>query len=99
MDIMAIVMLLIGIPIGAVIWALVRTVVFKEQSEKARIELEKAKKESEKVIKEAEKEAQRIINDGRKETERQKNGLLDEFKDREKRLNKREEQLSSRDEP
>lgn len=98
MDIMAIVMLLIGIPLGAVIWALVKTLLFKEKSEKARIELEKAKRESEKVIKDAEKEAQKIVNDGRKETERQKNGLLDEFKDREKRLNKREEQLSSRDE-
>lgn len=91
-------MLIIGIVIGGLLWAMSRSLVFKEKMEKANKELSNAKDEAAKVIKEAEIKAQEIVLEGKKETENSKNELLKEFKEREKRLNKREEQLTQRDE-
>ena len=94
----SIIFLIIGILLGAALWAMSRSLVFKEKMEKAQKELSNAKDDAAKVVKEAEIKAQEIILEGKKETENSKNELLREFKEREKRLNKREEQLTQRDE-
>ena len=94
----SIIFLIIGIAIGAALWAMSRSLVFKEKMEKAQKELSNAKDDAAKVVKEAEIKAQEIILEGKKETENSKNELLKEFKERERRLNKREEQLTQRDE-
>ncbi len=94
----SIIFLIIGILLGAALWAMSRSLVFKEKMEKANKELSNAKDDAAKVVKEAEIKAQEIILEGKKETENSKNELLREFKEREKRLNKREEQLTQRDE-
>jgi ribonucrease Y len=99
MDVLVIViMFFVGIPVGALLWALYSKIALKEKLEKAKIEFEHAKEKAQSVTKEAELKAQEIYLEGIKKTENQKNGLLQEFKEREKRLNKREEQLSSKDE-
>ena len=94
----SIIFLIIGILLGAALWAMSRSLVFKEKMEKAQKELSNAKDDAAKVVKEAEIKAQEIILEGKKETENSKNELLKEFKERERRLNKREEQISQRDE-
>ncbi|MGI6393943.1 MAG: ribonuclease Y [bacterium] len=94
----SIIALVIGIPIGALLWSMYKTIVYKEKTEKAQRDLENSKSQAEKIIKEAEIKVQENILEGRKKTEEQKNDLLKEFKEREKRLNKREEQLALRDE-
>ncbi|HRZ80208.1 MAG TPA: Rnase Y domain-containing protein, partial [bacterium] len=98
MNLTAIIMLVIGLVLGALIWHMFKTIAYKEKVERANKDLESAKKEAEKIIKEAQLKAQETILEGRKTTEDQKNDLLREFKEREKRLNKREEQLALRDE-
>lgn len=98
MNLTAIIMLVIGLVLGALIWHMFKTIAYKEKVERANKDLESAKKEVEKIIKEAQLKAQETILEGRKTTEDQKNDLLREFKEREKRLNKREEQLALRDE-
>ncbi len=95
---LSILMLVLGLVFGAVIFALGRALIFKDQMEKARKEADVAKTKADEIIKSAELKSQELILEGRKETENQKNELLKEFKEREKRLNKREEQLTAKDE-
>lgn len=98
MDVIGIVMLLIGMLIGGVFWALARTLIFKEKHEKARRDLEHSQEKVDAIVKEAEIRKQEILLEGRKENEKAKSGILYEFKERERRMNKREEQLGSREE-
>lgn len=98
MELTSIIMLVLGIVIGAAFWGMFRILVFKEKMEKAKKELDDAKSEADKIVKQAEIQAQENILEGKKATEGQKNELLKEFKERERRLNKREEQLAQRDE-
>ncbi|HPG34904.1 MAG TPA: ribonuclease Y [bacterium] len=98
MDITSIIMLIIGIPVGALLWSMYKTIAYKEKMERARKDLENAKTQAEKILKESQLKSQENILEGKKATEEQKNELLKEFKEREKRLNKREEQLALRDE-
>ncbi|HSA33390.1 MAG TPA: ribonuclease Y [bacterium] len=98
MDTTTIIMLLIGLLLGAAFCYMALNLVFKSKTEKWRKAAEEAQSKSEAIIKQAELKAQEILLEGRKETERQKNDLLREFKEREKRLNKKEEQNDARDE-
>ncbi len=98
MDVIGIVMLLIGIVIGAVLWALVRELMFKKKAEEARRAIESSEEQASVILKEAELRKQEIILEGRKENEKEKSGILREFKERERRMNKREEQLGKREE-
>ncbi len=95
---MSILFLVIGMGLGAALWGMFKTLRTKEQLEEANKTIATAKTKSEEIIKEAEIKKQEIILDGKKETEKQKSALFNEFKQREKRLNKREEQLDKRDE-
>lgn len=91
-------MLFIGLVFGAVFCYGALRLFFSNKMEKWRKEADEAQGQSDKIVKEAEIRAQEIVLEGRKETEKQKSELLREFKDRERRLNKREEQLAKKDE-
>ena len=93
-----VVMAVIMLPLGALVWSMYSKIAYKEKMEKAKIDLEHAKERVASVTKEAELKAQEILLEGIKKTETQKSSLLQEFKEREKRLNKREEQLTAKDE-
>ncbi|HOW50503.1 MAG TPA: ribonuclease Y [bacterium] len=98
MDATTIIMLLVGLVLGAAFCYMALNLVFKTRTEKWRKDAEEARSKSEEILRSAELKAQEMLLEGRKETDRQKNDLLREFKEREKRLNKKEEQLDARDE-
>lgn len=95
---MVILMLAIGLVIGAVLCYLSLNLLFRSKVDKWKMDAEQAKKNADEIIKQAHLDAQSIVLEGRKEVDGQKNELLKEFKEREKRLNRREEQTSKRDE-
>ncbi len=93
-----VVVLLLGMAVGAVLCYLSLNLLFKNKKEQWQKEVDVARKKADEIVREAELKSQEMQLEGRKENEKQKNELLREFKEREKRLNKREEQFDLRDE-
>ncbi len=97
MNTISVIMLILGVVLGAVIYYFVSKFLFSGKSKSMEEMVSSAKNEAEKVISEAKLEAKELVIEGKKEVERENARLLKDFNQKEARLSKREEQINKRD--